>query len=191
MKLILIQADSVLLHFAVLLFIHAAYLIRWRFVATLYWTSPSVPFFQERFAHFMSLGHILVILTILQSFSLLYSLWWSVIFDSTIGIVSERHEQHPDKMVNAVDKCYVHSDYFTNQLDPHLSPSPQASLFPETNNIEIRPINGITCMWAKLFQSCVTLCNPMDYSPPVSSLSMGFSRQEYWSGLPFPPHNGL
>ena len=93
-----------------------------------------------------------------------------MIFDSTIGIVSERHEQHPDKMVNAVDKCYVHSDYFTNQLDPHLSPSPQASLFPETNNIEIRPINGITCMWAKLFQSRVTLCNPMDYSPPVSSV---------------------
>ena len=27
-----------------------------------------------------------------------------------------------------------------------------------------------------------TLCNPMDCSPP---LSMGFSRQEYWTGLPF------
>ena len=31
------------------------------------------------------------------------------------------------------------------------------------------------------------LCNPMDHSLPGSSLSMGFSRQEYWSGLPFPP----
>ena len=30
-------------------------------------------------------------------------------------------------------------------------------------------------------QSCPTLCNPMDQAP----LSMGFSRQEYWSGLPF------
>ena len=28
-------------------------------------------------------------------------------------------------------------------------------------------------------------CNPMDCSPP-GSLSMGFSRQEYWGGLPFP-----
>ena len=29
----------------------------------------------------------------------------------------------------------------------------------------------------------VTLCDPVVHQPP---LSMGFSRQEYWSGLPFP-----
>ena len=29
----------------------------------------------------------------------------------------------------------------------------------------------------------------MDYSPPA--LSMGFFRQEYWSGLPFPPRGDL
>ena len=34
-------------------------------------------------------------------------------------------------------------------------------------------------------QSCLILCNPMDWSLPGSS-SMEFSRQEYWSGLPFP-----
>ena len=34
-------------------------------------------------------------------------------------------------------------------------------------------------------QSCLTLSNPMDYSLPGSS-SMGFSRQEYWSGVPLP-----
>ena len=33
-------------------------------------------------------------------------------------------------------------------------------------------------------QSCLTLRDPMDYSPPGSSVE--FSRQEYWSGLPFP-----
>ena len=33
-------------------------------------------------------------------------------------------------------------------------------------------------------QSCPTLCNPMDCSPPAPP-SMGFSKQEYWSGLPF------
>ena len=33
-------------------------------------------------------------------------------------------------------------------------------------------------------QSCPTLCNPMDCSYQAP-LSMGFSRQEYWSGLPF------
>ena len=36
----------------------------------------------------------------------------------------------------------------------------------------------------------------MDCSLPGSSLSMGFSRQEYWSGVPFPspgdlPHPGI
>ena len=41
------------------------------------------------------------------------------------------------------------------------------------------------CLHVKLLQSCPTLCNPMDSSPP-RLLSMGFSRQEYWSGLPFP-----
>ena len=32
-------------------------------------------------------------------------------------------------------------------------------------------------------QSCPTLSDPMDCSPP-GPLSMGFSRQEYWSGVP-------
>ena len=41
------------------------------------------------------------------------------------------------------------------------------------------------CVHAKLLQSCLTLCFPMDCSPPGSS-SMGFSRQEYWRGWPFP-----
>ena len=41
-------------------------------------------------------------------------------------------------------------------------------------------------------QLCLTLCNPMYCSLPGSSpLSMGFSRQEYWSGLPCPPPGDL
>ena len=38
---------------------------------------------------------------------------------------------------------------------------------------------------AKSLQSCPTLCNPIDGSPPGSPY-LGFSRQEHWSGLPFP-----
>ena len=34
-------------------------------------------------------------------------------------------------------------------------------------------------------QSCLTLCDPIDCSRQAP-LSMGFSRQEYWSELPFP-----
>ena len=38
---------------------------------------------------------------------------------------------------------------------------------------------------AKSLQSCPTLCDPIDGSPPGSP-SLGFSRQEHWSALPFP-----
>ena len=37
---------------------------------------------------------------------------------------------------------------------------------------------------AKSLQSCPTLCDPIDGSPPGSSVP-GILRQEYWSGLPF------
>ena len=36
-------------------------------------------------------------------------------------------------------------------------------------------------------QSCPTLFDPMDCSPPGSSVHGDFSRQEYWSGLPCLP----
>ena len=38
---------------------------------------------------------------------------------------------------------------------------------------------------AELLQSCPTLCDPIDSRAPGSP-SLGFSRQEHWSGLPFP-----
>ena len=40
-------------------------------------------------------------------------------------------------------------------------------------------------------QLCPTLCNPMDYIAYQAPLSMEFSRQEYWSGLPFPTPRDL
>ena len=41
----------------------------------------------------------------------------------------------------------------------------------------------MTCLVAK---SCPTLCNPWTDGAHEVPLSIGFSRQEYWSGLPFP-----
>ena len=44
--------------------------------------------------------------------------------------------------------------------------------------------------FSSVAQSCLTLCNPWTVAcqaPP----SMGFSRQEYWSGLPFPSPGDL
>ena len=44
--------------------------------------------------------------------------------------------------------------------------------------------------WMWSLPSCLTLCDPMDCSLPGSS-SMGLSRQEFWSGLPFPSPGDL
>ena len=38
---------------------------------------------------------------------------------------------------------------------------------------------------SKVAQLCLSLCDPMYCSMPDSSVH-GFSRQEYWNGLPFP-----
>ena len=45
----------------------------------------------------------------------------------------------------------------------------------------------VLCLVAQL---CPTLCDPVDCSPQAP-LSMGFSRKEYWSGLPRPPPGDL
>ena len=41
------------------------------------------------------------------------------------------------------------------------------------------------CMHAESLHLCLTRCDPMDSSPSGSSVHR-ISRQEYWSGLPFP-----
>ena len=39
---------------------------------------------------------------------------------------------------------------------------------------------------SEVTQLCPSLCDPMDRGAYQAPLSMGFSRQEYWSGFPFP-----
>ena len=46
-------------------------------------------------------------------------------------------------------------------------------------------ISAAVAAAAKSLQSCLTLCDPID-SSPRGPLSLGFSRQEHWRGLPFP-----
>ena len=52
---------------------------------------------------------------------------------------------------------------------------------------ELGTKNECVCVCARA-QSCLTLCNPMDCQAP---LSVEFSRQEYWKGLPFPTPGAL
>ena len=47
----------------------------------------------------------------------------------------------------------------------------------------------LCCVWS-ITQLCPTLCDPLT-APRQAPLSMGFSRQEYWSGLPCPPPGNL
>ena len=51
--------------------------------------------------------------------------------------------------------------------------------------MSVKSLCHMICVYTKLLQSCPTLCNPMDYSPPGSSVS-GILQVEYWSGLPCP-----
>ena len=44
---------------------------------------------------------------------------------------------------------------------------------------------------SEVTQSCPTLCDPMVYNLHQAPSSIGFSRQEYWSGLPFPSPGDL
>ena len=46
------------------------------------------------------------------------------------------------------------------------------------------------CMCAKLLQPCLTLVTLWTVAHQAP-LSLGFSRQEYWSGLPCPPPGDL
>ena len=51
-------------------------------------------------------------------------------------------------------------------------------------------IHACARVCAKSPQSCSTLCNPWTVTRQAPR-SMGFSRQEYWSGLPFTPPGDL
>ena len=82
------------------------------------------------------------------------------------------------------------------------------SVFQSTLYVHINPLLDLNCLWFLgkvnlIFQpitpccmhECsvsghVQLCDPMDCSHQAP-LSMGFSRQEYWSGLPCPSSRDL
>ena len=67
----------------------------------------------------------------------------------------------------------------------------------DRNGMDLTEAEDIKKRWqeytesdSEVTHSFPTLCNPMDCSLPAPP-SMGFSRQEYWSGLPFPSPRDL
>ena len=77
-----------------------------------------------------------------------------------------------------------------NQLYFNEKRQNRRSRIPEDKNKKMA-LSSLSTRFSEIYielaaQSCPTLCDPVDCSPPAP-LSMGFSKQEYWSGLPFPP----
>ena len=71
---------------------------------------------------------------------------------------------------------------------------PSAPSFPRKVSVFVPCVLGSflksCCLCCLVSQSCPTLCNPMNLARQVP-LSMGFPRQEYWTGLPFPSSEDL
>ena len=68
------------------------------------------------------------------------------------------------------------------------APSPHRPWLGAVKLRMLKPLLGLLFIFAAAamsLQSCPTLCNPIDGRPPGSPV-LGFSRQEYWSGLPLP-----
>ena len=81
-------------------------------------------------------------------------------------------------------------------LCDHIDGSPPGSPIPEI--LQARILEWVAlllqCIKVKreseVAQSCLTLSNPMDCSLPGYPIH-GFSRQEYWSGVPLPSPDGV
>ena len=98
-KYLYLQEYLVLLCFTLLGFSAVTFFYKWKVCGSPLGPTLSIAAsFQTAFAHFLSLCHVLVILTTFQTLSLLYLLWWSVV------IVSGHHELHPYEMANLIDK---------------------------------------------------------------------------------------
>ena len=91
-----------------------------------------------------------------------------------------KNEKKNQKTLKWVEKSETHSWH-----KPHLAQ--QHTVICIHTIIQLWPslhrFKGCKKEKVLVVQLCLTLCNPMDYSPPGSSVHN--SRTRYWSGLPF------
>ena len=62
------------------------------------------------------------------------------------------------------------------------------------SGVFVKSIAGLSFLFSGgglVSKSCLTLVTPWTVGPLQAPLSVGFSRQEYWSGLPFPSPRNL
>ena len=79
----------------------------------------------------------------------------------------------------------IHTYYLTKESN--ILKILPGSLSPSTGFLKVSPVD-IGCMRV---QACPTLWDPVGCSPPGSYVHGFFSRQEFWSRLPFPPPGDL
>ena len=73
----------------------------------------------------------------------------------------------------------------------HLNMTLQKLFSPKFSTLPSNGSNFVVSLCVLVVQSCPTLCDPMDCTARWALLSMGFSRQGHWSGLPFPSPGDL
>ena len=73
----------------------------------------------------------------------------------------------------------------THHLGPHPHLPKQKLTCGSQQSVSTSPPGDAAAAAAKLLQSCPTLATPWTAAHQVPP-SLGFSRQEHWSGLPFP-----
>jgi hypothetical protein len=118
-------------------------------MVTLRPASLSAPFFQQHvltsclcatfwlFSQYFKLFH--------YSYYICYGDLWSVIFDVTIVIVLERHEQRPYKTANLIDKCVfwlIHRP----TVPPYLSLPSRVPVLWDTTILKLDQL--ITLQWS-------------------------------------------
>ena len=91
----------------------------------------------------------------------------------------------PWTLLNLMSNCFRPrvSLSFCDSCDRHVLQGLERELSSHGSAVWL--FKSLILTWSEVAQSFPTLCDPMDCSLSGSS-SMGFSRQECWSGLPFP-----
>ena len=102
--------------------------------------------------------------------------------------VSEADQAEQGVVGSDVAEVIIRNLYFILQSDPRGECALFISVIEDDTTAVLQ--KGMKWEEGEVAQLCPTLCDPMDcahQAPP----SMGFSRQEYWSGSPFPSPGDL
>ena len=120
---------------------------------------------------------------------LLYTVLFIKTLDQTVNIqflLSFKVSQCKSEATSVCSGQYIcHTVLFANFFLKLHCLVLRMKVHPSLDQVFCEVTHANTAAAAKSLQSCPTLCDPRDSSPPGSP-SLGFSRQEHWSGLPLP-----